>query len=311
MSQHDYVIDNGPGAAVRGDINAALLAVVSLNSGPLAPTTTYAGQLWLDTSVGVQGTLKMRNLANTGWTFPNIYGDDRVGEVSFYARSTPPVGWLKANGQAVSRTDYSALFTAIGTQFGVGDGSTTFNVPDTRGRFIRSWDDGKGLDPSRAFGSTQADSVKNHSHTGDITINAGGSHTHTGDANSGGAHTHTVSGTAAANGAHSHGSGLRTNSAGASGAYVVYGVMAAPGAAESGMEGGASASALQATTSTSSTHTHTVSGTAASNGAHTHTLTIDAAPAHSHTATMTIDTGGGGTETRGLNIALLGCIRYA
>jgi phage-related tail fiber protein len=57
------------------------------------------------------------------------------------------------------------LFAAIGTTFGVGDGSTTFNVPDLRGEFIRGWDDGRGVDTSRAFGSTQAEMIGPHNHT--------------------------------------------------------------------------------------------------------------------------------------------------
>lgn len=87
-----------------------------------------------------------------------------AGEVAFFARSTAPTGWMKANGAAVSRTTYSALFAAIGTTFGVGDGSTTFNLPDMRGEFPRGWDDGRGADAGRSFGSAQSDLVKGHSH---------------------------------------------------------------------------------------------------------------------------------------------------
>lgn len=50
---------------------------------------------------------------------------------------TSLAGFILCNGQAISRTTYSALFTAIGTSFGTGDGSTTFNVPDYRGKFLR------------------------------------------------------------------------------------------------------------------------------------------------------------------------------
>ena len=65
-----------------------------------------------------------------------------VGQVNFFATSSAPAGFLKCSGQAVSRTTYAALFTAIGTLYGVGDGSTTFNLPDLRGEFIRGLDDG-------------------------------------------------------------------------------------------------------------------------------------------------------------------------
>ena len=64
MAQHDYDIANGTGAAVRSDINNALDAVVSQNSGSSAPSTTFSYQLWADTSAGL---LKIRNGANNAW----------------------------------------------------------------------------------------------------------------------------------------------------------------------------------------------------------------------------------------------------
>ena len=64
MAQHDYVIANGTGAAVRSDLNAGFAAIVSQNSGATAPSTTYAYQSWADTSAGV---MKMRNGANNAW----------------------------------------------------------------------------------------------------------------------------------------------------------------------------------------------------------------------------------------------------
>jgi microcystin-dependent protein len=84
-----------------------------------------------------------------------------AGSVVQFACNTAPTGWLKANGAAVSRTTYASLFSAIGTTFGVGDGSTTFNLPDLRGYFSRNWDDGRGIDSGRSFGSLQATRVNN------------------------------------------------------------------------------------------------------------------------------------------------------
>ena len=97
-----------------------------------------------------------------------------AGVVMAFGGSTAPTGWLECDGSAVSRSTYSDLFSAIGTNFGVGDGSITFNLPDTRGEFIRGWDNGRGADPdatSRAnggdvVGSTQSDELKSHTHTG-------------------------------------------------------------------------------------------------------------------------------------------------
>ena len=102
------------------------------------------------------------------------------GAVFWFAASTAPTGYLEASGAAVSRTTYAALFAVIGTTFGVGDGSTTFNLPDLRGEFVRGWDNSRGVDSGRAFGSAQADEFKAHTHTqiyyrGGQTDSAGGS----------------------------------------------------------------------------------------------------------------------------------------
>lgn len=84
--------------------------------------------------------------------------------VIYVAQNTAPTGYVKANGAALSRTTYADLFAAIGTTFGSGDGSTTFNVPDLRGEFIRAWDDARGVDSGRSFGSAQADDLESHRH---------------------------------------------------------------------------------------------------------------------------------------------------
>lgn len=72
-----------------------------------------------------------------------------AGSISQYAGSTAPPDWLFMYGQAVSRTTYAALFAAIGTTYGVGDGSTTFNLPDARGRVLFGKDDMGGVAANR------------------------------------------------------------------------------------------------------------------------------------------------------------------
>lgn len=86
------------------------------------------------------------------------------GTIIWHAASTPPTGYLKANGAAISRSTYATLFSVIGTTYGGGDGSSTFNVPDLRGEFARGWDDGRGIDNGRAFGSAQTDAMQGHRH---------------------------------------------------------------------------------------------------------------------------------------------------
>jgi microcystin-dependent protein len=77
-----------------------------------------------------------------------------TGIISPFAGSAAPTGWLLCYGQAISRTTYSALFGVISTTYGVGDGSTTFNVPDLRGRVIAGKDDMGGSAASRLTSAT-------------------------------------------------------------------------------------------------------------------------------------------------------------
>ena len=87
-----------------------------------------------------------------------------TGVIMIYSSDIVPFGWLECNGDAVSRTTYSKLFSVIGTTYGSGNGTTTFNLPDLRGEFIRGWDHGRGVDKNRIFGSTQEDEIKSHNH---------------------------------------------------------------------------------------------------------------------------------------------------
>jgi microcystin-dependent protein len=79
-----------------------------------------------------------------------------AGAVQAFAMNSAPTGWLAADGTAVSRTDYAALFTAIGTTYGVGDGSTTFALPDLRGYFVRGSGTNSDSTASGTFGAKQA-----------------------------------------------------------------------------------------------------------------------------------------------------------
>jgi microcystin-dependent protein len=65
-----------------------------------------------------------------------------VGEIKLFVSQDPPGGWLHCDGSAISRTTYANLYNIIGVQFGSGDGSTTFNIPDGRGRVAIGYGDG-------------------------------------------------------------------------------------------------------------------------------------------------------------------------
>jgi phage-related tail fiber protein len=109
------------------------------------PSTPLEGQVVYETD-----TNKLVLYNENGWEYTNA-----AGEVSYFARSTAPIGWLKANGATISRTAYNDLFSAIGTNYGAGDGSTTFTLPDFRGEFLRAWADGRGVDTGRTLHSFQ------------------------------------------------------------------------------------------------------------------------------------------------------------
>ena len=101
------------------------------------------------------------------------------GLVLFVEALTAPAGTLKANGALVSRTVYAELFAIIGTRHGEGDGTSTFALPDYRGRFVRALDDGAGIDTDRALGSAQSAQNAEHTHDpGTLAAATGGGHAH-------------------------------------------------------------------------------------------------------------------------------------
>jgi len=102
-----------------------------------------------------------------------------TGSVHLMATTNVPSGYLKCNGAAVSRTTYADLFSAIGTAFGAGDGSSTFELPDLRGEFVRGWDDSRGVDSGRNFATAQGDNNKQHNHSASATTSISpSSHNH-------------------------------------------------------------------------------------------------------------------------------------
>jgi microcystin-dependent protein len=85
------------------------------------------------------------------------------GAIMAFAMNGAPTGWLAANGSAVSRTTYSNLFSAIGSTYGAGDGSTTFNLPNLSGIFVRGSGSQTigGVSYSRSFSTNQNDALQN------------------------------------------------------------------------------------------------------------------------------------------------------
>ena len=97
-----------------------------------------------------------------------------AGAIMAFAMNGAPAGWLAADGSAVSRTTYAALFGAIGTTYGAGDNSTTFNLPDLRGYFVRGYGlNTDGTTSGSAFGEKITDAIQNI--TGRVATFANGS----------------------------------------------------------------------------------------------------------------------------------------
>lgn len=112
------------------------------------------------------GSVKLDSITS-GPQQSTVVATGPVGEIIATGSLTPPSGFLYCNGNAVSRTTYAALFAAIGTTFGSGDGSTTFNVPDLRGIFMRGAGGPQninGTNYSGTLGGKQNDNVESHTH---------------------------------------------------------------------------------------------------------------------------------------------------
>jgi microcystin-dependent protein len=212
------------------------------------PASPVDGQVFsnftYDGTVGV-----WRNTPDTASGLP-------AGSIMAWGGSTAPANWLICDGSAISRSNYASLFNAIGTQYGTGDGSTTFNLPDLRGRVPV----GKNAATFGTLGATGGSetvtlieaNLPSHTHTG--TTAGAGNHTHTfsGSTNTTGAHTHSLSGS---NGGSANlGPSVTSNSNGDFG-YL--------------LNGGRANSAGD--------HSHTYSGTTSDiSTTHTHTFTTNA-----------------------------------
>ncbi|HEY9629385.1 MAG TPA: tail fiber protein [Coleofasciculaceae cyanobacterium] len=138
MSQHDFSLANQSMAPFRQDLNNALLAIQTLSSGSIEPSPTQPFMFWVNSSTNV---LYQRSSDNLSW-MPRgsvdlpYFGLVPTGEVKMFAGPTAPPGFLVCDGTPINRTTYSTLFSVIGTTYGAGNGSTTFNLPNLSGRTV-------------------------------------------------------------------------------------------------------------------------------------------------------------------------------
>lgn len=160
MAQHDYVIDNGGGATVRSDINAALQAILTSNSGTTAPTVTKPFMLWFDTTAVA---LKIRNAADTAWV---LYSDFVVPADGSITTAKLVTGEQMTTTNVLNATA-SATAGAVGTyMFAAFFGSS---LPS--GLAVGSTTSGSNLKPGTvyndsAFGSSWTGSISGSALTG-------------------------------------------------------------------------------------------------------------------------------------------------
>ena len=151
-----------------GDIVMGGTGALKLPNGTTAQRPTAAtGQIRFNTT-----STEFEGYNGSSWG--ELAAGVPVGTILTFGASTPPSGFLECNGSAISRSTYASLFSILSTTHGAGDGSSTFNIPDLRGQFVRGWDNSAGVDASRTFGSTQTDQNKNHTHTTDSVTLTGG-----------------------------------------------------------------------------------------------------------------------------------------
>jgi microcystin-dependent protein len=198
------------------------------------------------------------------WIVRGIFNARLIGEVADYAGDSAPSGWLLCYGQAVSRTTYAALYAVLSTTYGVGDGSTTFNLPDCRGRVVAGQDDMGGSSANRLTAQTGG-------LNGDTLGATGGTETHTLTSAQIPGHTHSFSATSGSSGAHRHYAFNADNGTSAAALIPDGGAFANKTTSTQANERnywilGSSTEPTVGQTSSDGAHTHSVSGTSGSTG---------------------------------------------
>jgi len=183
----DRVVVNDGGTMVQAalsDVKTYMESNLNITASNIATNAVTASELAdnaVDTAAIADGSITSAKFATGAIGGTGFFS----GMIMPYAGSSAPSGWLLAYGQAVSRSTYADLFGAIGTTYGTGDGSSTFNLPDLRGRTVAGQDDMGGSSSNRLTSPIN----------GDTLGAAGGSESHTITEAELPAHTHGGGGT--------------------------------------------------------------------------------------------------------------------
>jgi len=151
--------------ATAANTAATTLNVNTIGAKPVVKMTLYGESALIGGEIQNGGIYELvycshLNGAAGAWLLLNPSNLDIVapGIGAPYFGSTPPTGWLLCNGAAVSRTTYARLFSAIGTTWGSGNGSTTFNLPNGQNDFLR------GASGTLPLGTRQSQAIQSHTH---------------------------------------------------------------------------------------------------------------------------------------------------
>jgi microcystin-dependent protein len=252
----------------------------SLGNAPIN-SPTFTGSPQAPTPPAGDSSTRIATTAFVAAFFP-------VGAVLPFAGGAAPTGWLLCDGSAVSRTTYASLFAVIGSTFGVGDGSTTFNIPDMRGRVPV----GKNSGTFNTLGGTGGEETHVN------TVNEMPSHTHTESAVSAGTPAGTINsvsagtpaGTISAVSAGTPSGTVHSTVIGSGGALTESHISTSTGTGANAGDANAGDSIITNvfTGNALPTHVHTFTGTALA--AHGHTFTGTPLGTHSH---VIANTGGG------------------
>jgi microcystin-dependent protein len=280
-------VSTDPDQGIKNNYEAVLAPTVNDDEGE----DYTVGSMWIDTATN--NIYTCTDPTETAAVWKKISNETIAptssipsGMLAYFPIGTVPTGWLACDGTAYLKASYADLYTALkdgGATCIYGEDTTTFNVPDARGQFIRTYDGTAGVDPDKAtrtdrgdgtignyVGTKQAGGFLKHDHGGEIESTSTGSHTHSGSTSSAGSHTHTAS-------------------------FPYY------------KTAGATAYMVDRRDSVDTGDAHTQSVTVASGGAHTHTFTTGTGGAHTHLTTVEEE---GGNETRPVNISFQLCIKY-
>ena len=169
----DAGLDMSNGLPIRFQDSSGSPFVALKSPSSLSGNVTFT----LPSTIVNGGFLQTDSSGNLSFATPDSVP---TGCVFCRAAASVPAGYLECNGAAVSRSTYSGLFSVIGTTYGSGNGSSTFNLPDLRGEFVRGFDHGRGVDSGRSINNPQGSANQSHNHSygnNGITV-SGANHNH-------------------------------------------------------------------------------------------------------------------------------------